>query len=56
MKSEADLHRMIRELLENDADALTAWEVEFLDSVHRQAYFSEKQATIIERIWSKVYG
>lgn len=56
MKPFADLKKMVKECLENDAGDLNDWEIEFLDSVFKQAKYSEKQAEIIERIWSKVYG
>ncbi len=56
MKPLPDLKKMVKELLADDTDTLTTWECEFLDSVNRQDRLSEKQAEIIERIWTKVYG
>lgn len=55
MKSETDLRNMIKEILADDNDRMTDWEVSFIDSVNRQDRLSEKQAEIIERIWGKVF-
>ncbi len=54
-------------LTEEDADAirimfafhiskLTEWEVEFLEVVEEQAWMSNKQREIFDRIWERVTG
>ena len=56
MTDQADLRKMVKELLADESDRLTTWECEFLDSVNRQDRLSDKQAAIIERVWNKIYG
>jgi hypothetical protein len=51
---------MLQELLDNEDDVMTAWEVEFIESMDklraRNGDPSEKQQACLERIWSKVYA
>jgi len=59
MKNEKDLRNMVDELMESDTDKMTAWEMEFTESVYKRSLsmdYTEKQAAVIERIWDKVFG
>lgn len=60
MKSETDLRNMLKECLNydpsHDEPHLTDWEIEFLDSLNRRNFLTEKQASILETIWRKCYG
>ena len=49
---------MLRELLADESDAMTAWEVEFIDSLLKKRLYkwSEKQIETLEKIWNKVFG
>lgn len=52
-----DSKKMVKECLADDSDRLSAWEVEFLDSVNsRGGNFTERQAATIEKIWQKLFG
>lgn len=41
-------------LLNRYHDALTAWEVDFLESVGNQEWISAKQKATLDRIWDRV--
>lgn len=55
---------MLDELLQDDSDKMTAWEVEFIESLSRQCDSSrdgswcpsDKQEKVPEKIWGKVFG
>jgi hypothetical protein len=55
--------KMLDELLHDDSDTMSAWEVEFIESLDRQCdgssdgswYPSPKQEAVLERIWDKVF-
>jgi hypothetical protein len=54
-----DEQKMLQECLDDDSDRLTAWEVEFLESLSRlpdSRSLSDKQRAVLERINSKVLG
>jgi hypothetical protein len=51
-----DFQKMVQECLKDDSDRLSAWEVEFLDSIVRQSYFTAKQEAVIQRIWDKLFS
>lgn len=53
-----DHRKMHQELLQDESDTMTAWEVEFIESLsrrHRDAALTRKQAAVLEKIWSKVF-
>jgi hypothetical protein len=52
---ESELRKMIKELLADDSDRLSAWECDFVDSVNRQGNLSEKQAAVIVRIYERLF-
>ena len=54
--TQTDLRKMVRECLADDSGKLTAWECDFLDSLARANWITDKQAAIVERIWMKLYG
>ncbi len=56
MKSQGDLRKMLKEILDDESDRLTTWEVEFIDSVNKQQSITPSQAAVIERIWAKIFG
>lgn len=49
---------MVDELLADESDRMTEWEIDFIDSVNKQRDrdLSDKQTAIIERIWNKVFN
>lgn len=49
---------MLDELLNDESDCMTAWEVEFIESLHRRRdrELSPKQAETLMRIWNKVFA
>ena len=49
---------MLDELLADDSDKMTDWEVEFIESLNKQRdrEFSDRQVATLEKIWRKVYG
>lgn len=49
---------MLDELLKDESDRLTAWEIEFIESLNRQRHrqWSESQVRVLEQIWEKVFG
>ena len=57
-----DWQNMLEELLNDESDTMSAWEVEFIDSLNRQwtrhedMAISPKQRAVLERIWDKVFG
>ncbi len=53
---DSDAHKMIKECLADESDRLTDWEITFLDSVTKQTNLSEKQMSIVQRIWDKLFG
>lgn len=54
---------MLDELLNDDSDTMTAWEVEFIESLNRQCDGSSdgswcpspKQEAVLEKVWNKVF-
>lgn len=55
-----DWRGMLTELLDNDHDIMTAWEVEFIENQARKADLpgrnpSEKEIAKIEEIWQRVF-
>ncbi len=67
----ADCLGMLQELLDDESGALTAWEMEFLDSLEAQRIRNfdpraktidpaweptGKQQVVLERIWQKVFN
>ena len=55
---DADHENMLDELLQDTSDAMTPWEVEFIESLHqrRDRGLSDKQGPILTRIWNKVFN
>jgi hypothetical protein len=56
-----DHNAMIDELLADESDKLTAWEVEFLESIDKQRKRdgwlpSEKQEAVMQKVWDKIFG
>ena len=62
----ADYEKMLDEILNDESDAMTAWEVEFVESLDRQRNIkqgtrtswepSPKQKDVLDKIWGKVFG
>jgi len=53
IKDEAELRKMLNELLALEA-GLTEWEVAFIEDLsHRKAAFTEKQGAKLETVWNK---
>lgn len=58
-----DWPKMLDELLQDDSDKMTTWEVEFIESLNRQCDSSPdgswcpsaKQMKVLEEIWGKVF-
>lgn len=50
--------QMLDELLEDESDRMTPWEVEFIESLNKQRNrdFSERQVATLGKIWNKVFG
>lgn len=53
---------MLDELMSDDSDTMSAWEVEFIESLGRQRMASSalwrpsvKQRDVLQRIWTKVF-
>ena len=48
---------MLDELLADESDRMTSWEVEFIESINKQRDrdLSDKQAARLEEIWRKVF-
>lgn len=46
------------EILEDDSDRMTPWEVEFVESLNKQNVFdwTDKQIAVLEKIWRKLFG
>jgi hypothetical protein len=60
VKPQDSFPHKLRELLDDDSDAMTAWEVEFIESVHEQSERPEwtpslKQVLVLNKIWDKVF-
>jgi len=58
----SDWDRTLDELLEDESDTMTAWEVEFIESVNKQRARvgedwlpSTKQKKVLVDIWNKVF-
>ena len=55
----SDLLKMLDELLDDESDRLTEWEVEFIESLSRQKYnvllWSQKQIRCLIKTWDKVF-
>ena len=49
---------MLDEILNDETDRMTAWEVEFIESLHKQRErgCSDKQFSVLEKIWNKLFG
>lgn len=57
---------MLAELLDDESDTMTAWEVEFIESLGKQrdrsyatrSYWTPtgKQLAVLEKIWEKVFA
>lgn len=50
--------KMLDELLADDSDRLTDWEVRFLESLNTQRHreLSPKQVAALESIWDRIFG
>jgi len=48
--------KMLEELLDNDEDKLSAYEVEFIEDMNkkRDEILTEKQEAFLEKIWRKL--
>lgn len=57
-EDQKDAWKMVDELLADESDSMTGWEVDFIDGLgeRRLMRLSDKQIVIIERIWDKVLG
>ena len=62
MYDKHDLQNMMEELLEKES-GLTAWEIDFLDSLHDQGwmddknwFFTERQIEKFEQVYERVCG
>lgn len=53
MKPTPEVIRHWIDTIENEGKGLSSWEEKFIDDVSRQVTWSEKQATIIERIYAE---
>ena len=58
---ETDYEGMIDDLMQDDSDTLSAWEVEFIEAMsdrlcERQNELSSKMEAKIVSIWEKVFG
>jgi hypothetical protein len=58
-----DYGDMLDELLQDESDKMTPWEVEFIESLDRQRAakgddwrLSDKQQNVLQRVWDKVLG
>lgn len=53
-----DWNDMLDEILNDETDRMTAWEVEFIESLHKQRErgCSDKQFSVLEKIWNKLFG
>lgn len=52
---------MLTELLDNDSDRMTEWEVEFIESLRVKMVYpwsraTGKQLDTLDQIWRKVFG
>jgi hypothetical protein len=54
---QSEARKMLKELLDDESDLLTAWEIEFIDSLKKQAFdITPRQLRTLDRIWDKVFG
>ena len=52
-----DERRMLNELLNDDSDRLSEWEMGFLESLDElRDVLSDRQADKLEAVWKKVFG
>ncbi len=53
-----DNRNILDELLAYDGGCLTAWEIDFIDSLNERRDFdlSEKQADVLNRVWDKAFN
>jgi len=53
-----DMLAMLDELLTDDSDQLTAWEIEFIESLNKQRdrEWSQRQEDVLIKIWEKIFG
>lgn len=49
---------MLNELLNDDSDRLSEWEIEFIESLdhQRERNLTEKQADKLQKIWDRVFA
>lgn len=51
---------MLDELLDDESDSMSDWELEFIESLDRQRgrapLWSQKQLKVLVRVWDKVFG
>jgi hypothetical protein len=55
-----DWKGMLQELLADESDTMSTWEVEFIESLDKQRRAeewtpSDKQFVVLEKIWQKVF-
>jgi len=52
----SDHTRMISELLGDDSDKLTVWDITFLENIDKQITpLSVRQVDLLKKIWAKVF-
>lgn len=52
---------MLRELLDDESDTMSAWEIGFIESIERKSKRegfspSPRQAACLNKIWNRVFG
>lgn len=55
-----DWEDMLDELLADESDTMSAWEVDFIESLDRQRsapefVMSDKQWSVLQKVWSTVF-
>jgi len=50
--------RMLEELLDDESDTMSSWEVEFIDNLRKSktSAMTDRQKEKLEQIWEKVFG
>ncbi len=57
MPSDHVAEARLEELLQDDSDTMTAWEVAFIESLNSHGRdLSDEQTAVLERIWKKVFA
>ena len=53
-----DLQKLLAELLDDESDKMTSWELEFIDSLNKQNHnnWSDRQCEILQEVWDKVFN